>query len=166
MSIDLPPEVEVSVPAAVAIRPFQNGDERPVHETFEDAFSEHFGHAPRTFEDWAAHRLAPGAFDPGLWFVAVDRDEVVGALAGSVDAGAGLVDTLGVRAPWRRKGIGEALLRRSFAAFSGRGITRVTLFVDSENETGATRLYERVGMWVHRRYDNFEKRMPSTRVGS
>jgi mycothiol synthase len=167
MSTDLPDEVRLSSPLApVIIRSFREGDERLVHETFEDSFSEHFGHAPRTFEDWAAHRLAPGAFDPELWFVAVDGDQVVGALAGSVDAGAGVVETLGVRAPWRRKGVGEALLRRSFAAFAARGLQRVTLFVDSENQTGATRLYERVGMWVHRRYDTFEKRIPSTRARS
>jgi ribosomal protein S18 acetylase RimI-like enzyme len=53
----------------------------------------------------------------------------------------------------------ESLLRRSFAAFVARGVTRVTLFVDAQNETGATGLYERVGMWVHRRYDNYEKRI-------
>jgi mycothiol synthase len=160
MSIDLPGDVEPFAPAApVTIRPFHAGDERLVHETFEDAFANHFGHVPRTFENWAAHRLAPEAFDPELWFVAVDGDEVVGAVAGSVDADEGLVETLGVRPGWRRRGIGESLLRRSFAAFVARGITRVTLFVDAQNETGATDLYERVGMWVHRRYDNYEKRI-------
>jgi ribosomal protein S18 acetylase RimI-like enzyme len=47
---------------------------------------------------------------------------------------------------WRRRGIGEALLATVFAEFFRRGEHRVALGVDAENPTGATRLYERVGM--------------------
>ena len=57
---------------------------------------------------------------------------------------------LGVRRAWRRQGLGEALLLRSFAAFRQRGLTRGTLGVDASSVTGATRLYERAGMRVYR----------------
>jgi mycothiol synthase len=70
----------------------------------------------------------------------------VGALIASVSDDRGWVDVLGVLAPWRGRGIAGALLRRSFATFAGRGLRQVLLSVDAENPTGATRLYERVGM--------------------
>ena len=58
----------------------------------------------------------------------------------------------------RGRGVGAALLRRSFAMFAGRGIRRVVLAVDAENATGATALYERVGMRVVSRFDWWERR--------
>jgi ribosomal protein S18 acetylase RimI-like enzyme len=67
-----------------------------------------------------------------------------------VDPQAGHVNLLGVRRAWRRQGLGEALLLRSFEAFRQRGLTRGTLGVDASSPTGATRLYERAGMRVYR----------------
>lgn len=63
---------------------------------------------------------------------------------------AGYVALLGVRRPWRRQGLGEALLLHSFEAFRRKGFTRGTLGVDASSVTGATRLYERAGMRVYR----------------
>ncbi len=60
----------------------------------------------------------------------------------------GWVETLGVRPAWRRRGIGQALLRSAFLAFFERGERTVALQVDAESPTGATRLYERAGMRV------------------
>jgi mycothiol synthase len=90
---------------------------------------------------------------------------VAGALiAAAEDEVLGWVHTIGVRRPWRGRGIGESLLRHSLAAFAARGLTKAGLGVDSENETGATRLYERVGMRVSRRYDSFRKVLPAPRA--
>ena len=69
----------------------------------------------------------------------------------------GWVNALGVRTSRRRRGLGELLLRTAFAEFARRGETRVGLGVDTENETGATRLYERVGMRVAFRTNVFRK---------
>ena len=55
-----------------------------------------------------------------------------------------------MRRPWRRQGLGEALLLHSFRAFRERGFTRGTLGVDASSPTGATRLYERAGMTIYR----------------
>jgi ribosomal protein S18 acetylase RimI-like enzyme len=41
--------------------------------------------------------------------------------------------------------------------FAGRGLRRALLSVDAENPTGATRLYERVGMRVVNRWDWWER---------
>ena len=67
----------------------------------------------------------------------------------------GYVDSLGVLKEWRGRGIGKALLRRSFAELAGRGSPEVRLGVDTQNVHGAVALYEGVGMSVYRRYDVF-----------
>jgi ribosomal protein S18 acetylase RimI-like enzyme len=69
------------------------------------------------------------------------------------------VNLIGVRPEWRRRGIAEALLRAAFAEFFRRGELRVALGVDAESPTGATRLYERVGMRVFSRTVVYEKEL-------
>ena len=69
----------------------------------------------------------------------------------------GWVNILGVRRPWRKRGIGVALLEHSFGEFYRRGILKAGLGVDAESLTGALRLYEKAGMHVHLIFDNYEK---------
>ena len=89
----------------------------------------------------------------------------------------GWIGTLGVRPGWRRRGLGLALLQEGFRRFAERGETVAALGVDSENPTGATRLYERAGMRVLWRADVWRKelrrrclssssRLSPTRAGS
>lgn len=54
--------------------------------------------------------------------------------------------TLGVRKAYRRRGLGQAMLLHTFRALQQQGIPATYLFVDAANKTGATRLYQRVGM--------------------
>jgi ribosomal protein S18 acetylase RimI-like enzyme len=92
-------------------------------------------------------------FEPALWFLALAGDELAGfsiCRQDTNDPAAGHVELLGVRRPWRRQGLGEALLLHSFQAFRQLGWTRGTLGVDASSPTGATRLYERAGMRVYR----------------
>ena len=160
--MDVKLETEPAVPEppeGIAVRRFRpEADDRTVHAVVEEAFAEHWGWVPRSFEDWAAVRLGE-RLDPSLWFMAWDGPEVAGVLLGGVSDGIGWVETLGVRPAWRGRGIGEHLLRLSFGEFHRRGVPDVSLNVDAGNETGATRLYERVGMHVARVYDTYKKRM-------
>ena len=71
----------------------------------------------------------------------------------------GWVGVLGVVPAWRRRGLGLALLRESFRRFRETGETVAALGVDSQNPTGATRLYERAGMRVLWRADVWEKEL-------
>ena len=106
-----------------------------------------------SFEQWRHWAIESSAYDPTLWFLAFAGDELAGfslCRADATDASSGYVATLGVRRPWRRQGLGEALLLHSFDAFRSRGYTRATLGVDASSPTGATRLYERAGMRVYR----------------
>ena len=94
-----------------------------------------------------------------MWLLAWDRDVVAGfALAFPQHAGdetLGWIDSLGVRPPWRRRGLGQTLLRTAFSRLHARGLRKVGLGVDAGNETGALRLYERAGMRVVRQGDNW-----------
>ena len=73
------------------------------------------------------------------------------------DPAMGWVNTLGVRRPWRRSGLGLALLRHSFGELYRRGKRAVGLGVDANSLTGATRLYEKAGMHVIHQMNNYEK---------
>lgn len=81
----------------------------------------------------------------------------VGALTANVWGDRGWVNEIGVLPPRRGRGIGSALLRRSFATFAHRERQSVFLNVDAENPTGATVLYERVGMRVVNRWELWER---------
>lgn len=132
-------------------------DERSVYEVAEEAFAENRGHVPVTFEQWAAHRLRPEYFDPSLWFLAADGSELAGVALCRYQREMGWVSILAVRKRWRKQGLGMALLQHTFCEFYQRGTRQVGLSVDSQNTSGATRLYERAGMRVARQDDRYEK---------
>ena len=52
-----------------------------------------------------------------------------------------------------------SLLQHFMSEFYRRGIRKVGLGVDSQNLTGATRLYERAGMHVALQHDTYEKEL-------
>jgi len=64
---------------------------------------------------------------------------------------------LGVRKPYRKRGLGYSLLKQSFKLFQERGYTRAGLGVDASNPTGAVALYERVGLSVYVQFVNYRK---------
>jgi mycothiol synthase len=154
-------------PAGITVRTMQPGDELAVYRADNEAFRDHWGHveAPEevAYPIWRHRTIEDPAHDPSLWFLAMDGDEIAGlALCESFRIGEpdmGWVDTLGVRRPWRRQGLAEALLYHSFAELRQRGRTRVGLGVDASSLTGATRLYEKVGMHAIRDFTRFEKEL-------
>jgi mycothiol synthase len=147
-------------PDHIIVRTFvPEQDARTVHATIEEAFKDHWGHLEGDFNDWKHWAVEREHFNPSLWFLAFDGDEIAGASLCNLLEDAGWVDTLGVRRTWRRKGLGIALLLHSFGEFYRRGQQNVVLIVDSQNLTGATRLYERAGMHVARTYISYEKEL-------
>jgi mycothiol synthase len=158
-SLDREP-TEPEWPEGISVRPFRDDDARAVFEVQEETFSDLDDHSPLSYDDWSHWSFRDG-FDPGLWFLA----EAGGELQGIVlcrpewdgDSTFGWVSVLGVRRPWRGRGLGLALLRHAFRQLRARGKTRVGLGVDSRNATGAVRLYERAGMEVARRRLTYTK---------
>lgn len=152
-----PPEPEW--PAGVEVRTVVDEDLEAVYETHQETFEDSWEHTRDSYEEWQ-HWLQSEGFDPGLWFLAEAGGEPAGvSLCRLYEAepGLGWVSVLGVRRPWRRRGLGRALLLHSFHELRRRGCRAVGLGVDAESLTGANRLYENAGMRVVRRSDIYEK---------
>jgi mycothiol synthase len=146
-------------PAGVSVRPAADSDVETAYETYSETFEDtwEFGRDP--FDEWR-HWMIEDDLDLSLWFIAQGEGEVAGiALCKPWEAeeGLGWVGVLGVRRPWRRQGLGRALLLHVFGEFHRRGFHGVGLGVDAESLTGAHRLYENAGMRVDRRWDIYEK---------
>lgn len=145
-------------PPGILLRPFQPAmHTRPVYDALEEAFRDHWGYTPGNFGDWVKKRTEYEGFDPTLWAVAWDGDRIAGASLARMRWGAGWISQLAVRRPWRRLGLGLALLQHTFGQFYRREARQVALGVDAENPTGATRLYEKAGMRVLHEFVAYEK---------
>jgi len=142
------------VPGGFTIRPAGASDERAAWSAIEEAFIDHWSWASEPFEEWIAFTRSAGE----RILVAVEGSEVAGAVTLRAMDDVGWVGELAVRRPWRGRGLGEALLRSAFAELRTLGARSVRLNVDADNRTGATRLYERVGMHVRREWLVYEKR--------
>ncbi|HEY2353473.1 MAG TPA: GNAT family N-acetyltransferase [Gaiellaceae bacterium] len=143
MGIDL--DVEPPEPS-VAIDVFREGEGPAFHAALEEAFEDHWEPHPEPFESWWARQIGRSNYDPSLWFVIRDGDEIAAVCRNEERESCGYVGALGVRRDWRGRGYGRALLLHTFREFRRRGQPRVTLGVDAANPTGATKLYESVGM--------------------
>jgi mycothiol synthase len=156
MVIDLGAEPEPpSWPDGFAVTPLAPGEERELYQVLEDALADHWGHTKRTYEEWLGTRVLEHDLCFLVW--AVGGEVAAGAQCQRERFGMGWVDVLGTRREYRRKGLGDALLRHAFRELYRRGARRVGLGVDAENPTGATRLYERAGMRAVSRADVYAK---------
>jgi mycothiol synthase len=147
-------------PPGFSLRAYEPGaDDEALHAMHQAAFAGHWEFTPHPLESWLHWRTTRSDYDPQLWELAFEDDQVAGAALCFGEHGRGWVLDLAVGPRWRGKGVGLALLQAGFHELARRGFTHVGLEVDSENETGATRLYERAGMHVTRRYATYEKRL-------
>jgi mycothiol synthase len=167
IEMDAPPPEPV-VPKGLTIRPFvRSQEERAVIQATDGAFKDQWGYVERPFEEkykeWMHWIDNDPDHDPSLWFVAVEGTEIAGMSLCHPkvveDPDMGCVEVLGVRRPWRRRGLALALLHHSFGQFYRRGKRKVGLDVDAQSLTGATRLYEKAGMHVQRQYATYEKEL-------
>ena len=91
--------------------------------------------------------------------LAFSGDDPAGLCAGSIrtqyneknGTREGMVEALGVRRAYRKRGLGRALLMRTVRLLAGQGMTSAVLDVDADSPTGATRLYESVGFAERKR---------------
>jgi mycothiol synthase len=147
-------------PPGVVFSTFRPEDARTFHSTLNDVFAEEWGFHEVPFDEWKRTRLEASDTDTSLWFIARDGEKIAGvARCDGKKHGGGWVGAVGVRKPWRQRGIGLALLQHVFVEFQRRGEPHVGLGVDAENPTGATRLYERAGMRVIKEDIVFEKKL-------
>jgi len=121
------------------------------YHLFHDTFSEHHGieGSDKSLADYTDHIRKAESFDPESWWFAWQDQTPVGLLIGDnrrAEQGVGYVRSVGVQKHLRGRGIARALLLSAFADYQQQGRSSVQLGVDTGNTTGATRLYESVGM--------------------
>ncbi len=147
-------------PTGFTVRTMREGEDERIYEAHMTSFADSWMFNREPLEIWRHWFIKDAAFDPSLWFLAEHGDDLAGiALTRSAqnEAGLGWVRVLGVMPEYRRRGLGQALLRHTFSEYARRGFDRVGLGVDAENPTGAVGVYERVGMHIARTNLLFEK---------
>ncbi|MEX2236249.1 MAG: GNAT family N-acetyltransferase [Dehalococcoidia bacterium] len=158
--MDSPPPAPIWL-EGIELRPFDPDTQaRDVWEADEEAFQDHYGHVTGNFETWWSFVTDTGEMQPERWYIPWEGDQIAGVCLCTVgregDPNFGWVNDLAVRRPWRKKGLGLALLHHAFGEFYRQGIKKVGLSADSQNLTGAIRLYERAGMSMVRQFDSYE----------
>jgi ribosomal protein S18 acetylase RimI-like enzyme len=156
---DLP---DSPLPEGLEIREVTPDQLRAIWEADQEAFRDHWGFGVSGEEDFEQFRSDPVTGDTTLWRVAWDGDQVAGQVRSFINVEAnerfgrhrGYVEHISVRRPWRRRGLARALIAASLPLLRARGMTEGALGVDTQNPSGALRLYEACGFRpVHRATD-------------
>lgn len=129
--------------------------------THQDSFSKHFGFLPRPFQEWKAIIDKAVGVDLNARWLLYRQGQAVGFIECSdikKDIGAGFVDGIGVIQSQQGNGYGELMLRWAFAYYSSIGRKSIELNVDTGNESGALRLYEKLGFKEKSSWQHFENK--------
>jgi GNAT superfamily N-acetyltransferase len=163
---DLEAIPEAALPAGLEVRPVQIDDIQAIWAASVEAFRDHWGFNEEN-EPTVEQMVEDPNFDPSLWRVAWDGDQVAGMVLSYIDAREnesynrlrGWTENISVRRPWRRRGLARALLVQSLHAVRERGMQEAALGVDTENLSGALNLYASVGFRAVKRWTTYRKPM-------
>ena len=161
------PIPDAPLPPGLEVRPVRTEDHRTIWAADTEAFRDHWEASERTEQDFQWWFTRP-SLDTTLWQVAWDGTEVAGSILTSLDpeenAKLGIsrawLDHISVRRPWRRQGVAASLIASTLRLLQARGIDEAALGVDTENPSGAVRLYERMGFRRHRTGISYRKDLP------
>lgn len=165
---------ELPLPAGVEVRPVEPSQLRTIWEAEVAAFAGHWGASPDHGSEtgWREFTEDPHNRDTALWQVAWAGDRVAGMVRPFINPEEndrfglrrGWCENISTAADWRGRGVASALIARALRALCERGMTEAALGVDAQNETGAVRLYEKMGFRaVHR---ETEWRLPLDDAGA
>lgn len=133
-----------------------------------EAFAGHFNFRPISLEETRHHYTVARKRNEWLFTLCAKMGfEPVGFLLGGTDPAEikhrgrkiGGLYALGVLKEFRNQGIGKELLIAGLKMLKTRGMTEAELGVDTENATGALRLYEKLGFTVVRRHFTYERNL-------
>lgn len=138
-------------------------DVRLAHRLVTETFRDHYDFIERPFEKWVERHRDNPASDFDSWWIAEVDGEPVGVRIDNArfveSHNAAYVANLGTLRSARGRGVARSLLAHSFESARAAGRDAVKLHVDSESPTGATRLYESVGMRVNHTVHEWEKHL-------
>jgi ribosomal protein S18 acetylase RimI-like enzyme len=154
------------MPDSLEVRPVKSSQLWQIFEASNEAFQDHWGARDTTqteFEGW----MKDPYFEPRHWKVAWDGDQVAGMVVNFINMAEndeynrkrGWTDPICVRRPWRRRGLARSLIVQSLRYLKDLGMDEAALGVDTENLSGALRLYEGVGYRHVKRFTTYQKPM-------
>jgi ribosomal protein S18 acetylase RimI-like enzyme len=159
---DLP---DAPMPAGLEIRDVRREDMEQIFRAEVESFRDHWGFSEPGERERDEFFDDPVQSDTSLWRVAWDGPEVAGMVRSYIHheqnarlgVKRGWVEHISVGRPWRRRGLARALIAASFPLLRERGMTEGALGVDSQNESGALRVYERCGFVVVNRSTEYSR---------
>lgn len=151
------PIADFALPDGLEIRPITPDLMRAVWDADSEAFRDHWGYTIPTESDYRQW-LKDSHTQPHLFKVAFDAatGEVAGMVQNFIDAEEnarlgrkrGYTEGICTRRPYRRRGVARALICESLRMFRDMGFTEAALGVDTQNVSGALRVYEDCGFRV------------------
>jgi mycothiol synthase len=155
---------EAALPEGIEVRPVRMEDTFKIWQASMEAFLDHWGSTKPDKDEYESYRTSK-YFQPDLWQVAWDGDEVVSSVMNYINhdynaqanKSCGWTENISTRREWRRRGIARALIVRSMHMHKALGMTEVALGVDTENPNGALQLYQSLGYQTDRTRVTFRK---------
>lgn len=133
-------------------------DDHAIHALIQEAFDWR-ERTPQTFEEWKHAIMRPEIYNEKLWFLAVRGEEIIGTCLCFQYASMGWIRQLAVKKPYRKLGVGRALLEHAFRVFKDLGFEKAGLAVESENPK-AVHFYETAGMYKAVHLNEYVKIIP------
>jgi mycothiol synthase len=166
---DLPEPRDVP---GVELVPFSWDRDDEVRRAHNAAFTEHHGSAERDAEAWQTMFTGQRSFRPELSVLAVEDGAVVAYVLAYVweadTVATGVKEThfgqIGVLPHARGRGLASAVIAEALRAGADHDCKRAGLEVDSDNVTGALRLYESLGFVTTRTNVSWSVELPPVRA--
>lgn len=153
--------VPISTPGVSIRLVSRDEDMQTWWQLHQDSFSNHFGFAPRPMELWIKQTLSASTMDPDACFILELEGEPAGFIQlanANYHLNGGYVDVLGVAHKYQGKGLGQILLQHGINHSVDQGREFIELNVDSGNESGALRLYEKLGFKPNSSWQQYENK--------
>jgi len=162
---DFSPRTEENKPERLREAQLENNEEITlINRLDNEAFKEHFNYRPLTLEETRYLILdTPFYKRQKAWFAMLDN-QPIGYVVAGIDEGLnreknakyGWILNIGVLKPHRRKDVGTALMLRAMSYLKEQGMENALLYVDDQNPTHATKLYEKVGFRLYHKNASYE----------
>ena len=157
---------DIPLPEGATVRPIKEEDYRKVWDASKKVFR---GQPWGSDEMWdEAHYeqwLSSPTFNPDLWQIAWDGNEIVGSVQSFIDEdenrelgrSRGHTERIFVAPSWRGKGLAKSLIARSLRLLKEQGMTDATLDTEEANVHQAYKVYERMGYRVVKQFTFYQK---------
>jgi GNAT superfamily N-acetyltransferase len=157
---------DLPLPRGVEVRPVKKEHLKKIWEAMKTAFKDERSYSEERYGDKAFEKTALSpTFTPELWQIAWAGDEVVGGVHNHINKEEneefhrewGHTERIFVARAWRKKGVARALIARSLGVLKDQGMKQATLDVDTQNPSGALRVYESLGYRPTMHFTFFKK---------